>query len=184
MAFTFDSTYGGTDSTSYVSIEDCDAYFNLHPEYELWEDLDATDKQRYAIRATTRLDYELYGGSEYLTDQNLQWPRQWIIDRNQHPDGEHTSTGPGGQYYLDPTVFPREMQMATFHLIMFYLEQKDDRYPVTRKEQDTITRSKVGPLDVNIRKANESDLPSDVVRALSALGPNGWAGNKPMKLVR
>lgn len=174
MAFTFDSTIKGPNSTSYVSIDECSDYFGGHPDHQLWEDLSVADQERYATRATTRLDYEDFVGSKTDDTQALQWPRNYVMNRDAT-----------GKYYHDSNTIPRELKLATYQLIMFYLEEAAGLYPVTRREQARLSRNKVGPLDVDIRKANETDLPSEVLRALRSIGPEVWTGGKAtIKLVR
>ncbi len=183
MAFVFDSTFGGASANSYVSVEDADDYFGGHPDGSLWEALTQLQKEQYLVRSTTRLDYERFGGRREAIEQALQWPRTWIIDRN-HEQHEDYMDFKDGNYYQDPNILPREMGVATYQLALNYIEEKSGLYSVTRRDQDRMSRKKVGPLDKTLRKASEAQLPNEVTRALTAIGPNGWLGNQPMRLVR
>ena len=184
MAFTFDSTVKGTSANSYVSVEDADDYFGGHPRSTDWESLTTLERQQYLVKATSRLDYERYGGEIAGLDQSLQWPRLWIVDRNQEQSDDYVEFV-NGDYYRDSNSQPRELKIATYEMALWYLDEIKLANPTfSRNDQERMEMITIGPLSAKLRRIRESALPDEVKRALSAIGPNGWTGDRQMKLVR
>lgn len=194
MAFTFDHTLGGSSSNSYVPLDSytsgsytilgANDYFDGHPKQEKWTDLTDTQKQQFLAYATTRLDTERYGGEPSTTTQRLQFPRSWIIDRNQQ-SREYAESFVGGDYYRENDKMPLELEYATFELAMFYIEEWYLEEPTaSRQDIERMTSMSIGPLNLNFRKIRENELPDMVKRLLREIGPNGWMGERAMKLVR
>jgi len=180
----FDSTLMGPNSNSYVSVEEADDYFDLNPKYSFWSPLSIQQKQQFLVQATTRLNYDQYGGRRTETVQALEWPRLWIIDRNYDQNQDFVEYV-GGSYYQDPYTQPRELKIATFELAMWYNEEINLENPMwSRNDIDRMESVSIGPLQAKLRKTKEAALPDVVVRALTAIGPNGWYGRRMMSLVR
>lgn len=196
MAFTFDHTLSGVDSNSYVPLDTyvepttshtvigANDYFDGHPKQEKWTSLTDTEKQQYLARATSRLDMERFGGTVAVSTQRLQFPRQWIIDRD-HDQQEDVIEFVDGQYYRSDKYNPLELQYATFEMALYYIEEWLLEEPMfSRQDQERMSQIKIGPLSASLRKAKEDELPDTVKRLLREIGPNGWMGQRAIKLVR
>jgi hypothetical protein len=184
MAFIFDSTVKGPNSNSYVSLDDADTYFGGHTSFESWDVLSDQEKQRYLVRATTRLDYENYGGwPTENTNQALQWPRKWVTERN-YLNSQDFLAYADGSFYQDPDTIPKQLKIAVYELALSWIEDKEGDHPISRKDQSRLSRKKIGPLDYNIRYESSTKLPGEVIKALKAIGPDGWKGDRKIKLVR
>jgi len=179
MAFTFNSTAKGTAANSYVSLEDADDFFDGDPRQSIWDALTDVEKQQYLVWATNRLEYEKYGGQITSTAQRLQWPRNFVTQRDYVILGEDRDYG-----FYDADTVPKEMQHATFEMAMWYVDEINETPTVSRSDMARMTDLTIGPLAVKMRKISEAALPDIVKRALNAIGPNGWLGGQQMKLVR
>lgn len=184
MAFSFDSTISGASSNSYVSVSDADDYFAGHPKSSTWDGLSTTEKQQFLVKATSRLDYEQYGGETSDGAQALQWPRSWIIARNYEQSQDYV-VYVSGEYYRPNNQIYREVKIATYELTLWYIEEYKDQSPTfSRNDIDRMESVTIGPLSAKLRKKKEAALPDEVVRVLKAIGPNGWMGARGLKLVR
>lgn len=183
MAFTFDSTIKGASANSYVSVEDANDYFGGHPRNNDWSALVPLARQQFLVRATTRLDYEQYGGSVTTSDQALQFPRLWLIARN-YDQTQNFVEYTNGNYYRDPEIIPRELKIATYELALWYVDEIQEKPIFSRNDIDRAESITIGPLSAKLRRTKESVLPDEVQRALRAIGPNGWLGARGIKLVR
>ena len=194
MAFTFDSTIGGASSNSYVPLDTytsgddtilgANDYFDGHPKQEKWTQLTDEQKQQFLAFATTRLDTERWGGEPSSSTQRLQFPRSWIIDRNQN-SREDFEMFIGGEYYRRNDIIPLELEYATFELAMWYIEEWYNEEPTaSRNDMDRMESLSIGPLNMVFRKTRESALPDLVKRFLREIGPNAWMGERQMRLQR
>lgn len=189
MAFVFDSTAGSPTANSYLSVEDADALAAGLINGSDWLSLTEQQKQALLVQATTRLDAEVYGGVPTTTvntsvtpHQALQWPRNWIIDKN-YASGELILSN-GGLMYLDPNKIPAALEKATFYQAMHYYNEFMDNPTVSRQDMDRLTALSIGPLTMTIQKRAEERLPDMVKRLLVSIGSNAWDGAAPIKLVR
>ncbi len=189
MAFVFDSTPQSPTANSYISVENADTFAAGMIKGNDWLSLTEQQKQALLVQATTRLDAETYGGVPTTTVntmgqpfQALQWPRNWIIDKN-YASGELILSN-GGLMYLDPEVVPAKLAQATFYLAMFYLDEFLDNPTVSRQDMDRLTSLSIGPLTMAIQKRAEERLPDMVKRLLLAIGSNAWNGAGALKIVR
>lgn len=76
------ATVGHKDANCYVTATEADTYFLTHPEYETWDKLYTSAKERWLILATTLIDMEPIDGDKATTtltsgvpDQALRFPR-------------------------------------------------------------------------------------------------------------
>ena len=79
---TFDTTVGGSASTSYVSTATASAYFETRailPHQSAWSSVSSTVQQAYLIEATRRIDAFPFAGKKSATSQALQFPRDWFV---------------------------------------------------------------------------------------------------------
>lgn len=181
MAFTFDATVSGPASNSYVTVAEANDYFAAHLEASYWPTKD-TDKQAALVMATNRIDMESFGGSVTDGEQSLQWPRQFIMRRGTTDDTQYTASG---TYYRDSATIPQEVKKATFEQALHYLKMSAGEFTVDENDLETLTKYKIGPLDVSIAPNMKADrLPSKVKNLLQATGPNAWNGENPLTYVR
>jgi len=82
MALSLVATAGASDANAYDTAANADIYFTAHPDYETWDKLYTSQKERYLIHATTLIDAEPIDGDKYDTsttsgaaDQALRFPR-------------------------------------------------------------------------------------------------------------
>lgn len=194
MAFTFDHTIGGSSSNSYVPLDTytsgsytilgANDYFDGHPKQEKWTQLTDEQKQQFLAFATTRLDTERWGGEPASNTQRLQFPRSWIIDRNQQ-SREYVESFVGGEYYRENDLIPLELVYATFELAMWYIEEWFNSDPTaSMNDMSRMESMSIGPLNMVFRKVRENELPDLVKRFLREIGPNAWMGERAWKLVR
>lgn len=155
MAATIDATVGGSTANSYVTLAEADAFFEEQPLSTAWDDATDDQKNRALIAATRRLDQEVYVGSPASpltgtsggTTQALQWPRS-------------------GAGYLT-TVIPAPIKHATMKLAYSLI---DDAELLQDSGLEGFDRAKVGPIEVEVRHAQESGaLPADVQREIEDL---------------
>lgn len=72
----FNAVWGGSEATSYLSVEDANTVSALLLDApSIWDNCTEQNKQVSLIRATQSIDSLTYIGEEYYTDQLLKWPR-------------------------------------------------------------------------------------------------------------
>ncbi|MEA2018493.1 MAG: DnaT-like ssDNA-binding protein [Campylobacterota bacterium] len=76
MAITLDATVGGTDSNSYVTLDEADTYFLSRANSSEWSNItDDEVKKSLLISATDRVSLEKFDGFLSNTSQALTFPR-------------------------------------------------------------------------------------------------------------
>jgi hypothetical protein len=98
----FDATVGGSDSTSFVTVEEADAYFSVHPFGENWFELDQSQKESYLMMSTRSISALCWTGQATSPDQALAWPRVGMV----------STTG----YPIPDNVIPKEIKYMTMEL--------------------------------------------------------------------
>lgn len=178
----FDPTISGTDANSYIPVTTADAYFAFHLDGDqYWNNLPLAKKQAALVQATNRIDMEMFGGRPTVDGQRLQFPRSFVVDRNKDKNQETVAEFIGGAYYRPSNVIWKEVADATCEMALFYLKTAAGEMTVSDDELETVTSMKVGPLDYTIKTNVKGDrLPTKVKALLSAIGPNGWAGGRPL----
>lgn len=100
MALVIDSTAGGADANSYISLADAEAYFEGRLHSSAWDDATEADQNAALVMATRMIDQTFaYQGYRTTTTQALGWPRTNAVDCS----GET----------IDSTVNPQSIQDAT-----------------------------------------------------------------------
>jgi hypothetical protein len=81
------ATVGAATANSYADLTFADAYFEAHPQFEVWDRLYSPAKQRALILATTQIDNMVIDGEKAVTsltagvpDQALRFPRSVDYD--------------------------------------------------------------------------------------------------------
>jgi len=187
-----DSTIGGTNSNSYISVAESDAFFEFHPDGSSWLSLSENDKESFLVTSTNRLDQLKYSGKP--TDsptQRLQWPRQFArnrdyeyLDEGYRPDlyyGESEES----LYYLPTDEIPKELQDATCELAIHYKRKFNEEYDLTDLQYETYSKLNVGGVSLELREGLTDDrLPTKVKRILRSIGPGVWRQGTQPRLVR
>jgi len=159
MAFTLDATIGGSASNSYITQADAEDVFSGMLKTQRWNEASSADKDSALAQSTHRIDAEGFGGEKTASAQSLQYPRDYIYDR----DGNTISN----------SIIPSELERATCALALYML-QEDDR-SAAQDEIDDLESYKVGPLQYDIRATrSSSDLPPTVITLLAAIGINAY----------
>ena len=187
--FTFDTTIAGTESTSYAplasdvvtyngttfNVPGANDYLQYHYKSDVWNNLTDTEKQRYLITATTRLDMETYAGVKTTNEQNLQFPRSFVPSRDSNRARENYDIPYTGEPFYNSDTIPKEIIYATIELAVFYADEWLEENPLfSRQDQERFDSIKLGPITASIRKGREDDLPDRVKRLLVSLGQGAW----------
>lgn len=185
MAFTFDSTVGGANANSYVSVSDADDYFTAHLEGSFWTALTAGQKQAALVQATNRIDMEQFGGQR--TNQNTQrlaFPRAYIVSRDFNTNNTNVVDF-NGVYFRDMNTIPKEIVDATCEQALYYVKQSAGEFSVDDNDLETLSKFKLGPMDFTIKDGIKADrLPSKVKQLLKATGPNAWSSGDTLQYYR
>lgn len=152
MAFTFDSTVGGTSANSYLSITEADDYFGGRFGADEWSGFTDTQKKQLISTATKKLDAFTFGGIKLGKTQSLQWPRSAITDI----DG----------YQL--TGIPTKLKEATCEMA-FWIWSESDRI-LSDTEILQVDTYNVGPINVSVNQ-KRIILPPQVEALLNSIGP-------------
>lgn len=181
----FDSTISGVDANSYISVAVADAYFAFHLDgATYWNSLPTVTKQAALVQATNRIDSEQFSGRPTKDDQRLQFPRSFLVNRNQYPSQTRIQEI-GGLYYLPNDRMPKELMDATCEMALAYLKIQAGENTVDENDLETLKSMKIGPIDVTIKDNLKADrLPSKVKALLSAIGTGVWLGSQPLTYVR
>lgn len=146
---------GESDSNSYVTQVEADAYFLDRMHSSSWAAL--TEKDPLLISASRMLDwYKTWKGTKVDDSQGMQWPRSGAY----RPDGTE----------IDDDVIPPEVKIAVYELAFVNIET--DR--LADDPLAGIGQIKAGPLMIKAgaEKPNETNIepiPSQISRILSDL---------------
>ena len=172
MAITLDATVGGTDSNSYVTLDEFYSYLEIRANVNLTDyNVDDELSKSLLISATDRIDYESYDGTLSNTSQALSFPRYDL------PliDGRDVDN-----------VIPKNIKKATFELAI-HLKNVD----ISKKDliDAPIEQLSVGSIslkykiDKNDNSTNPSnELPDFVLYLLDPLSYT--AGNGVVQVFR
>lgn len=121
MAFTFDSTVGGTSASSLVSTNDAQDIINATPNSTAWGS-DTDLQEVWLSNATAMLNVIAWQGSKVAVTQACSWPRSWVVDPDfadidsyPGPFRPQLDTWPG---YLSTTEIPRRIKRACVMLAL------------------------------------------------------------------
>lgn len=83
MPSSLDTTAGGTNANSYVSLEEANTYFDDRPNSSRWTAATDNQKKQALLFATKLIDATVrFTGSKVSSTQALEWPRTGMLDRN------------------------------------------------------------------------------------------------------
>lgn len=158
MAFSFDSTVGGSSSNSYATVTAFSDYFGGRLDVSEASAAATLTLQQALVMATYRLDAEEYVGAAVTQTQALRWPRHYVWMTN-------------GLEYEDETVIPTRIQNATFELALVLLR---DGTWLADTGIEQYQHVQIGPLSVTPRTDRRANaLPAHVARLLSGLRLGG-----------
>jgi len=166
MAHDFDTTVGGSASTSYVTTQEADHYHTSHRLHsDTWNDATVTDDTKKAalIWATNILDNNMdWKGNIVDYSQALGWPRSGVTDK----EGR----------IVDNASIPEAIEHATADLAQLLIDA--DR----AADRDTIGFKKitVGPISLEIDKFDQISLiPDGIYGMIKDLGSRKAGDNAP-----
>ena len=155
----FDATVGGSNSTSFVTVEEADEYFSTHPFGENWFELDESQKESYLMMSTRSLSALCWTGLATSPDQALAWPRTGMIGTNGYP--------------VPSNIIPKEIKYMTYELS--FRTYSEGSTSSSSSSDQGLKRVKAGSVEV------EYFNPQDVVTAMSMvatdirlLGNSSW----------
>jgi hypothetical protein len=154
MAFQVEDGTGLTDATSYVSVNDADAYFAVDPNVTDWDVLDNEDKEQLLNWATRTLDQKvIWAGTPSTTMQALRWPRTGVRDRD------------------DRLIASDEIPRQLVELVCEFLKFIRATDPTTSGDVDQISRLKVDVIEIEFQEDTaQSVYPSIIGALLRGLG--------------
>lgn len=160
MAFSFDSTVGGSNSNSYATVTAFADYYGGRMDVAEATSAATLTLQQALVMATFRLDAEEYVGAAVTTTQALKWPR-WYAWKANRLD------------YEDETAVPERVQRATFELALHYLRNTSAQSDIGLEPYQNVS---IGPLAVTPRTDRRaSALPAYVAALLTDLRLGGSA---------
>ena len=146
MALVVETGSGATNSESYASVADADAYFTARAGTTTWAAASTASKEQALRDATTYLDLT-YGprwvGRRVHESQALDWPRQFISDRDGFP--------------VDSDEIPTRIKYATIEAALMALSENllpDIAEPGSILEEEV----KVGPVEQRIKYSSRSQI--------------------------
>lgn len=156
--YTFDTSVGGANATSYATLEDATNYLTARGNASAFLALDGSDQEQWLIGGTQQLDLLAdYDGTVYdtTTPQALRWPRVEAYDC----DGIEQDT----------TSIPDGIKNASIELAFYRYEA--DRLSTPDFLGQGFKRAKVGPLEVEAEVNIRYDIASRNVEVqLGCLG--------------
>ena len=121
------------DYDSYASVDEADEYLVVDPVLRATWDAESADGKGIAlISATRHLDSLVWAGAKADADQETQWPRSGLLDR----DGQT----------LDSGTVPDEIEQAT---ILLAGDLAQDPAALTADGEAEVQREQVGPKAVS-----------------------------------
>lgn len=150
----FDSTQGGSQSTSYATRAEADEYFARQLYATLWNSATNTVKETALMMACARLEAETYTGGRASATQRLTHPRAGLSD----DDG----------YAYDSATVMRPLKEAQFALALHYL--KNDPAEVVDESLRQFKHLRIaGALEIELRDTlpGRDSLPAHVLRLIS-----------------
>lgn len=161
MAIAFDTTIGGANTTSYVSVSDSDDYWGTRIYKDAWDTATNTEKQNALMFASRLLDTWIdWKGRRTVENQGLRWPRYDVNDR----DG----------WRLDSDIIPDDIKDATSELAGSLLVTD------TTAQPDTVgfSRIKVDVLELEIDKLDRDKYGALPDSVLALVEPYGSVRNR------
>lgn len=151
-------TPGGSDSNSYATLTEANAYHETRLHNSAWTSASDATKEAALIWATRELDNNFcWEGIKATEEQALEWPRFGVTDKN--------------GYYVDDDTIPQRLKNAESELA-FALITKDRTLDNCVK----IKKAKAGSLSFEKSENRESILSREAVVQVQEFGHPCGAG--------
>jgi len=160
---------GVVGANSYVSLEESNDYFSIHPYYaDNWTDMDSLRKQGLLINATRYLDLMfVWQGYPTYVEQELDWPRQQVYNLDK-------------RVYLDMNTIPGEIRAAACEMA-FHLSKGDT---FAAKSSEGLDSLKIDVIELNFSESvTTRPVPAQVVLLLTGFGAYAYSGHNKKVLV-
>lgn len=163
--FKVETGAGLPDSTTYVSLEEANDYFKVHPYYaDNWDDLGIPDRERLLMSATFQLDVFIsWEGDIVNPTQALGWPRTGVTDQ----EGRDIASD----------VVPSQVKIATCEMAIY--ASKGDPYAASGTAG--LDRLKIDVIELefsqNGSSTSSATLPPRALLALMGLGEYTYGYN-------
>lgn len=170
MAFTFrvETGAGLTNSTSYVSTDYAEEYFEPTPAKDVWAAL-SDDKKEYLLAWATRfLDQKAdWKGTIYSETQALRWPRT----------GAYTKD----RVSIGGTVIPRQLKDATCEVAKYLIEND----PTAGATVDQFKKLVVDVIEIEFQdQSTQSNFPTIINAILGGIGSVNMGMRQSSKILR
>lgn len=155
-------TPGGSDSNSYATLAEANAYHSTRLHNSAWTNANDTTKEAALLWATRTLDSNMcWKGRKATEEQALDWPRYAVYDK----DG----------YYIDSDVIPQQVKDAQSELAFLLIEK--DRIVANECPTPGVDSLKVGSLSFSFNdKKRTNALSNSVVSLVQEFGDFCGAG--------
>jgi hypothetical protein len=136
---------GKSDSESYISVADADAYMQTRG-FSIWVNLSELEKEQALRRATDYMQqvYRLrWKGDRVSSTQALDWPRNFVQYADYAFITRNGAQQIGGYFYYPADEVPEEVARACAQLAL--LAAAGDLYP---EQGQAVKREEIGPIKV------------------------------------
>ena len=140
MAAAIHATLKGSNSNSYVTLNEADLYFETVPDSTTWDNKTDDQKNRALISATRWIDSLNFYGDRCDADQALSWPRN-----NYHVD----------RVELTCSAIPADIKYATYELARA-LANDTDSITGTTGDTGLYEAVKLGELEVKYNTSSQA----------------------------
>lgn len=156
MALILDSTVGGANANSFVSVERAwDIHFGRYHNTAFF-DLTIDTQEVLLVQATTILDYQKWAGQKVTSAQRLAWPRAYVPNPDISADAS--------TIYLDESTIPRFLEEATAELAFVLLPE--DR--LLEADVAGLKSLKVGSIGLDFDRLDRPGILTPYLRRLIA----------------
>lgn len=159
MAFTFDSTAGGTTTNSYATVANLDDYVASFLFLDTFTESN-DEKEKLLVMAFRIIDSLDYSGAKTAQTQAAMFPRLGLVDRE--------------GYAIAGSTIPQPLKDAQMELAV-YLWQSGMRSFGEGDDSAQISSYDAGSVKLTYQKMHNPDnLPKRVQDLLKNIGPSAW----------
>jgi len=158
-----------TDSNTYISLSDANAYMDARIGTAIWDDATESDQNAALVQSARILDrYVEWTGVKTDETQAMEWPRQYVPDPDYKTVNALDFYLTAGEYFLPKDAVPQRIKDAQCELTLVLLSQD------TQKIADMAGYSQVnveGAVDVTADKTDRpGEIPLHVWKIISMFG--------------
>lgn len=122
-----DATVGSATANCYLTRAQAEEWMAKRLHISVWEDADASDKDKALMWATRLIDRYQWVGVKSTDTQALHWPRRYVTDRDPSESRWWSSYDTTSWYYafaeLSPATIPTFLQEAVTELAFSLLQE-------------------------------------------------------------